>query len=285
MPVSDYSTTPSDNTSISGLAVTDSTVASTLDNIIRQLMADIRLADNANAKTGNLGLGTMATQNAVAVNIDGGTVDVTTLGASIPAPATVTNLGVTGLVNLSSSASNPRLDFKRQADADTHEVTSFTREANLFVMKTRTAADALVSTDYEAAVEADGVAEHVWSTRNVQRLSLVTGTLRPITSGGLALGSTTRPFSTAFLVSSPNITSDARLKADIADFTEAERRAAGKIKARTFTMNGQKKIGYIAQEIIAAMASEGLCAFEYGLVTDGETYSVDMDAINAFRLG
>lgn len=50
-PVADYSTTPSDNTSISGLTVSDATVADTLDNIIRQMMADIRSADNANAKT------------------------------------------------------------------------------------------------------------------------------------------------------------------------------------------------------------------------------------------
>jgi hypothetical protein len=51
MPVSDYSTTPSDNTSISGITVSDATVADTIDNIFRQMMADIRAADNANAKT------------------------------------------------------------------------------------------------------------------------------------------------------------------------------------------------------------------------------------------
>ncbi len=55
MPVSDYSTTPSDNTSISGLTVSDATVADTLDNIIRQMMADIRSADNANVKTATIG--------------------------------------------------------------------------------------------------------------------------------------------------------------------------------------------------------------------------------------
>jgi hypothetical protein len=48
--------------------------------------------------------------------------------------------------------------------------------------------------------------------------------------------------------------------------------------------DGRKKIGYIAQEVIEAMASEGLCAFEYGLVSGEEMYGVDMDAINAFRL-
>ena len=33
------------------------------------------------------------------------------------------------------------------------------------------------------------------------------------------------------------------------------------------------------------MKSEGLCAFEYNLVSDGETYGVYYDAVNAFRLG
>lgn len=55
MAVSDYSTTPGDNTSISGITVTDSTVANQLDNIIRQMMADIRAADNANVKTTAIG--------------------------------------------------------------------------------------------------------------------------------------------------------------------------------------------------------------------------------------
>lgn len=51
MAVSDYSTTPGSNTSISGLAVSDSTVIDTVDNIVRQMMADIRAADDENAKT------------------------------------------------------------------------------------------------------------------------------------------------------------------------------------------------------------------------------------------
>jgi hypothetical protein len=105
------------------------------------------------------------------------------------------------------------------------------------------------------------------------------------------IGSPALRFANIYLVNSPDVSSDARLKHDIADLTEAERRAAAKIKAKTFRWNsgGQKKVGYIAQEVIEAMASEGLDAFEYGLVSnrgyDGDTYGVDMDAINAFRLG
>lgn len=49
-PVSDYSTTAADNTSISGITVSDATLASQLDNIIRQVMADVKAADDANAK-------------------------------------------------------------------------------------------------------------------------------------------------------------------------------------------------------------------------------------------
>lgn len=100
MAVSDYSTTPADNTSISGLTVSDSTVANTLDNIIRQMMADIRAADNENAKTataetitgnwtvtGNwtfagttiASLGTVTT-----ADINGGTIDNTVIGGTTP---------------------------------------------------------------------------------------------------------------------------------------------------------------------------------------------------------
>jgi len=42
MAVSDYSGTPADNTVISGLPVSDNTVVNTVDDIIRQLMADIK---------------------------------------------------------------------------------------------------------------------------------------------------------------------------------------------------------------------------------------------------
>lgn len=55
MSVSDYSTTPGDNTSISGLTVTNATIANSLDDIIRQLMADIKSADSANLKTTAVG--------------------------------------------------------------------------------------------------------------------------------------------------------------------------------------------------------------------------------------
>lgn len=55
MSVADYSTTPGDNTSISGIPVSDSTVANQLDNIIRQMMADIKTADATYLKSSAIG--------------------------------------------------------------------------------------------------------------------------------------------------------------------------------------------------------------------------------------
>lgn len=83
-PVADYSTTPSDNTSISGLTVSDATVADTLDNIIRQMMADIRLADNANLKTA-----------AVSAFIQTLLNDATDVEARATLGVTAANLGIT----------------------------------------------------------------------------------------------------------------------------------------------------------------------------------------------
>ena len=55
MAVSDYSTTPGDNTSISGIAVSDSTVIDTVDNIVRQLMADTKaFYDSVPSASGSL---------------------------------------------------------------------------------------------------------------------------------------------------------------------------------------------------------------------------------------
>lgn len=101
------------------------------------------------------------------------------------------------------------------------------------------------------------------------------------------LGWSSNRWETAYLVSAPNVSSDARLKENIRELNEAERRAAAKIKPKTYTMRDSKKrkVGYIAQEIIEAMASEGLDAIEYGLVELGEDgfYGVDYNAVQAFR--
>jgi hypothetical protein len=106
--------------------------------------------------------------------------------------------------------------------------------------------------------------------------------VNPQANNAYNIGSPALRFANIYLVNSPNVSSDARLKEEIADLTEAELRAASKIKVRTFKMGGKKKVGYIAQEIVEAMKSEGLDAFEYSLVFDGDSLSVDYDAVNAF---
>jgi len=55
MAVTDYSTTAADNTSISGIAVRDSTPVDSVDNIIRQLMADVRAFYNSTVLDGATG--------------------------------------------------------------------------------------------------------------------------------------------------------------------------------------------------------------------------------------
>lgn len=59
-------------------------------------------ATTASGARTNLGIGTMGTQNATSVNIDGGTLDGTVIGGATAAAATVTNLTVTGTVTLSA---------------------------------------------------------------------------------------------------------------------------------------------------------------------------------------
>lgn len=157
-------------------------------------------------------------------------------------------------------------DFIATNVADTHERLRIFKDTAGYGLQTVNAVGDSVITDYSVTVGASGATQHAFQIQGAQRLLVdVSGCTSP-----------------AFTLSS-----DARLKEDIRDLTEAERAAAAKIKTRTFIMkeDGQRKIGYIAQEVIAAMESEGLCAFEYGLVVDGETYAVNYDAINAFRLG
>jgi hypothetical protein len=233
MAVSDYSTTPGDNTSISGLAVSDATVVNTWDNIIRQLMADIRTADNQNVKlTGDQ-------------TLDGAKTFTTSL--------------------ITQSASTTEIRMKSSGTASTHNTQSFAHGLNIYVQRTMADDGTVVANDYIKNINSSGATDHAWRVADTARLL--------VNSSGITVtGSVTE-------------VSDARVKSDIADLTEVERKAAAKIKARTFVTEGQKHVGYIAQEIIEAMKSEGLCAFEYGLVKDADLYSVDYNAVNAFRLG
>jgi hypothetical protein len=246
-------------------------------------------------------LGSVSTS---ALTSTGGNIDGTVIGATTPAAATFT--GVTAPSFTATGAAAASMDYIATNEADTHERTRLDRNGADFRVTTRNNGGTLVAVDYAMTVGASGATQHAFRVTGTERLRVqssgivVTGSVNagagltiggptlPDTSGVRDIGSSTLGrFATIFLANSPNVSSDARLKSDIGDLTDAERRAAARMKTRTFTMiaTGQRKVGYVAQEIIAAMQAEGLDAFAYGLVSDGETYGVDMDAINAFRLG
>lgn len=314
-PVSDYSTTPADNTSVSGLDVSDSTPVNTIDNIIRQIMADIRAADDQNIKlTGNqTATGTKTFGSAVAGSMrvtaasaarltlqdttatdtfeqtriirDGTTFKietadntgtnvandyVATIGAS---GATAHQFNITGTAaaritdgTIALTGTFPQVILDETDGTSTHRKVSLFKNGDSFQIRTLSSTDTSPSTDFVMVMGASGATSHSFRVQTTERLL--------INSSGCT--------SLAFTP-----TSDARIKDNIRDLNEIERRAAAKIKARTYTLkeNGQRKIGYVAQEIIEAMASEGLDAFEYGLVIDGPIYAVDYDAVNAFRMG
>ena len=344
----------------------------------------------------SLGLGTIATQSDSSVDINGGTIDGTTIGGSSPSSAQFTSIGVSGEIGISNTrpilrftetdgtstygqtgigqtgdvfvidtrdsggnlvandylirkgasgatehsfrvadterlsisaggivstvgmevtSTAPIIRFTETDGTSTHRQTGLYQSGNAFLIDTRDSSGAFVASDYVITKSSTGASEHSFRIQGTERLEVtasgitvagaanISGALTlesfantedvlPKTAnlydlGATNVGLTIRRYRDCYLINSPNVSSDARLKDNIADLTDAERRAAAKIKTRTFTMkeSGKKKVGYIAQEIIEAMASEGLDAFEYGLVSDGETYGVDYDAVNAFRLG
>lgn len=193
------------------------------------------------------------------------------------------------------------LDLQATGVADTHERVRLYKNTNGYGLQTLNAAATAGPVDYAVTVGANGATAHEWfvwlSSFAVTAPPLqVTGngsgevrtrTLLPQANGAYPIGAVGNAFSVVHAVSGVVTGSDARLKEEIADLTEAERRAAAKIRTRTYRLKatGEKQVGYVAQEVIEALASEGLDAFEYGLVIDGETYGINRDAINAFRLG
>jgi hypothetical protein len=246
-----------------------------------------------------------------AATLTGGTMNGVVIGGSTPAAATFTTVSATGDVSLAAT-SGPIFRMTDTDATSTFAQTRLRRDNVSWAIQTASSAGVFVANDYIITHSATGATQHAWNIVGTERLRVtasgitvtgavsisggasITGTLQvnndilPITAGVHDIGDAVLGrFATIFLTNSPNVSSDARLKSEIADLTDAERRAAARMKTRTFTMiaTGQRKVGYVAQEIIAAMEAEGLDAFAYGLVTDGETYGVDMDAINAFRLG
>ena len=102
------------------------------------LKADLTLSNLSNASTArtNLGLGTIATQDASSVAITGGTVNGTTIGASTPSSAEFTTLNTSGQVGVGTSSPNA------SAALDVSSTTG----AVLFPRMTTTQRDALTAT-------------------------------------------------------------------------------------------------------------------------------------------
>lgn len=93
------------------------------------------------------------------------------------------------------------------------------------------------------------------------------------------IGSSTFQFKDLYLQNSPIVSSDERLKQDIADVPEAVFRAWGRVgfKQYRFKEAVEKKgadarlhVGMIAQQILAAFEAEGLDATKYGIVCHDE---------------
>jgi hypothetical protein len=117
------------------------------------------------------------------------------------------------------------------------------------------------------------------------------GGVTPFTNGGGALGSTGSRWSTANLVTAPNVSSDWRLKEGFADYTETDLAAARLIKPQTFRMkaSGKGSSGYVAQQILDAFDQAGSTherPVELGLMEMGEDgmWGVHYELVNALRI-
>ena len=93
------------------------------------------------------------------------------------------------------------------------------------------------------------------------------------------IGSSTFQFKDLYLQNSPIVSSDERLKQDIADVPEAVFRAWGRIGFKQYRFkeavakkgaDARLHVGMIAQQILAAFEAEGLDATKYGIVCHDE---------------
>lgn len=250
---------------------------------------------------------TFPTFTATSADINGGTIDGTVIGSASAAAGTFTTVTAQ---SVTLARDNPQLFFNdTSGSGGTHQQTYFERGNDAFSISTANSAGSFVAVNYRIGLNASGSTAHTFFIGGSTAAELTASGLTVVgagtfTSGISASGQSemrtilpqadatydlgslafTRRWANIYLINSPSVSSDGRLKDEIADLTKAELRAAAKIKVRTFKMGGKKKVGYIAQEIIEAMKSEGLDAFEYSLVMDGDFLSVDYDAVNAFRM-
>lgn len=129
---------------------------------------------------------------------------------------------------------------------------------------------------------------------STERYLMNTARLAPGADNTYALGSSTRRWSDVFSAGGVTTSSDERLKQQIRDIDDAERRVAvaakGLLKAYKYNDAVEKKgdgarwhIGIIAQELKAAFEAEGLDAHEYGMfmyteVWEAQEWIVDVDS-------
>jgi hypothetical protein len=145
--ISEFDVDPSNNTDINSINIAEGCAPSGINNAIRQLMSDLKefqtgaaddnftvggnlVVDGTSTFTGattftgavvfsstvtGLGLGTMATQNKTAVDIEGGTIDATVIGGGTAAAGTFTTATATTVAlpsNWTVAVSSGKLVFQ-----------------------------------------------------------------------------------------------------------------------------------------------------------------------------
>jgi len=220
-----------------------------------------------------------------AADIDGGTIDATVIGGTTPAAGTFTAATAESLI-LERDKPVIRLIDTIGSTAGV-EQTFIERGNDEFVIGTSSDATAFVSTDYAMTIGASGATEHSFRIEGTEELS-VTATGINVPSGSVTspignfgqisnagtgsgdIGASLNRFSTIYLVNSPNVSSDVRLKSDIGPVLPAECRAAARFEPKRYRRDGTIHFGYIAQEIEAAFVAESLDPDDYALVQTGE---------------
>jgi hypothetical protein len=250
------------------------------------------------------------------VDIDGGTIDGTTIGGTTPAGATVTTLqakdasgGVVSLYrddvsvlagNLIGEIDAISFDSSVEADCGGMSITAF----NNHTLSDRSSELNFYTTPGGSATKT-----------KVVKIDQ-TGNLIPAVTAAKNLGTATFEWNNIYLVNSPIVSSDERMKT-FEEITDAERATAASLKSkiRKYKMNEaiEKKgadgarlhFGVSAQEVVSTFEDNGLDAYRYGLlchdswdervitnadgdveevVQAGEKFSVRYDELLAFLM-
>jgi len=214
--------------------------------------------------TGAINFGSQAMTN---VDINSGAIDGTTIGASSAAAGSFTTIAASGDIDGAGRV---------QAKAGSESLPSFT-----FLGDADTGF-------FSFAGGSIGV-----TCNNTRRVEFDTAGIKPASGNTYDLGANAAAdrWRYIYLNNSPNVSSDQRLKEDIRDLSDAERRVAIAAKGllKTYRMidgDGRRKFGVIAQELAAAFESEGLDPLKYSVIqidSDG-MYSVAYEELTAFIL-